>query len=404
MGQHRAVMNSDVIECILQHYVPYARLPVDTDFSEFAFSGPAYLLLWRELPSFTPLLTLCLPPDAVSHSYDWSTYKVEDLTTQRWQRFTELASYVRRIAIPEEKIPIDIAALSLLAYANTGEPLLPAVREIRCTGVPSIDTIILSIAWPSLHELVVHICRNPGVLDGNYATHRLLCGLSKRTPNLRSLHARAYDLQHTENAPLDQWGARCAPKCDFPPIRRLSLPGPRGYLSSVRSLGSLTASIPLEHLEISDSRRVSTRSPSSSSTCGLHTPCPSEAPPSCIPSHSYAACASATSPGTAISNFTTKSSARSRRHRRSSRRLRCPGTGAKLRTPPGLRGCCPLNMRVPAADYAALTGARNGSPRCCGDLYHQIHPRDWCDRQRAHSGPVKARAPPSFFAPEVEER
>ncbi|KAI0726917.1 hypothetical protein C8Q72DRAFT_843759 [Fomitopsis betulina] len=146
MGQHRAVMNSDVIECILQHYVPYARLPVDTDFSEFMETTPP------------------IASSAVS----------------------------RR----ERQI-----------YARSTRA--PTICNTQRTQWLLVDCLSVVASLKDLRDLV---------------------------------------------QPLDQWGARCAPKCDFPPIRRLSLPGPRGYLSSVRSLGSLTASIPLEHLEISDVR------------------------------------------------------------------------------------------------------------------------------------------------------
>ena len=85
---HRALQNSDIIECILQHLGPGARaagtniakesnnvqLEDIADQKEWnsltmctrvsrAFSGPAYRLLWRELPSLTPLLRLCISLD-----------------------------------------------------------------------------------------------------------------------------------------------------------------------------------------------------------------------------------------------------------------------------------------------------------------------------------------------------
>ena len=91
MRPHRALQNSDIIECILQYFAPsscgqaanvgpsiessdvqlegiaaqkdWTSLAMCTRVSK-AISGTAYRLLWRELPSLTPLLRLvCFPPD-----------------------------------------------------------------------------------------------------------------------------------------------------------------------------------------------------------------------------------------------------------------------------------------------------------------------------------------------------
>lgn len=86
MGPHRALQNSDIIECILQHFAPAADvgsvmesntvlltdIAAQKDWNSLlmctlvsrVFSGPAYRLLWRELPSLIPLLRTCIPLDA----------------------------------------------------------------------------------------------------------------------------------------------------------------------------------------------------------------------------------------------------------------------------------------------------------------------------------------------------
>ena len=96
MGPHRALQNSDIIECILQHFatrapaadvdsamdgntVLLADMAAQKDWNSLlmctrvsrVFSGPAYRLLWRELPSLIPLLRTCIPLDAKHRIYNW---------------------------------------------------------------------------------------------------------------------------------------------------------------------------------------------------------------------------------------------------------------------------------------------------------------------------------------------
>ena len=220
-----------------------------------------------------------------------------DVTGQGWQRFAELASFVRRIIIGYEENSPYLSAILHLARINAGQPLLPAVQEIRCTGCPDIDTIIYSIAGSSLRKLLVRadFCDWASALPTSDAAQRLLYKLPQRMPDLRSLCVRAHDLQYSKDVgssirslrklsslrihwkssslrellddymdvafsleslcdlalPIAKWEG--TPRRDiygFPPLQRLCLMGSNVYGSYISALYPLTKSSPLEVLEV----------------------------------------------------------------------------------------------------------------------------------------------------------
>ena len=220
---------------------------------------------------------------------------------QGWKRFLELASFVLRIIISEKDTYIVRPAISYLARISAGQPLLPAVQEIRCTGGSDVDTILLSVAGPSLRKLIIRgdYCDWRTTLSTSDAVQRLLYRLPQRTPDLRSLCACASNLKYSQDVgssirslrrlrslrvywssgslrellndylsvvssledlrdltlSIAKWGEVTLPNVSgFPPMRRLCLSGwgSNAYASSIPALYPLTASVPIEFLEVQD--------------------------------------------------------------------------------------------------------------------------------------------------------
>ncbi|KAH9842414.1 uncharacterized protein C8Q71DRAFT_903513 [Rhodofomes roseus] len=226
MAPHRALENIDVVSYILQYLGPDS----DSDISIFdegflhdfapgkkwrtlaycartskAFCGPATRLLWRELPSLVPLLSLGMRLSKLKDkcSYDINVesddeaiiwYSREGPTKKGLQRFSRFAALVRFIDIPEGE-HIDPTVLFHLSQANPqGEPLLPMVKELWCPSSPFLDMIVMFLAGRSLRALTIFEpegwvgwSKQTDDRDAG-AVKRLLCALPSKTPGLRSLH------------------------------------------------------------------------------------------------------------------------------------------------------------------------------------------------------------------------
>ncbi|KAH9930904.1 uncharacterized protein B0H18DRAFT_991754, partial [Fomitopsis serialis] len=115
-----------------------------------AFSAPALRLLWRELPSLIPLLSLGL--SLVEDDDIWLPGRAAQ--PQGLQRLNHFAALVRRVSLPASE-DVDSTVLFHLSRANLNQPLLPMVDGIKCTASPQLDMIILLLAGHSLRELII---------------------------------------------------------------------------------------------------------------------------------------------------------------------------------------------------------------------------------------------------------
>ncbi|TFY62823.1 hypothetical protein EVJ58_g3623 [Rhodofomes roseus] len=265
MAPHRALENIDVVSYILQYLGPDS----DSDISIFdegflhdfapgkkwrtlaycartskAFCGPATRLLWRELPSLVPLLSLGMRLSKLKDkcSYDINVesddeaiiwYSREGPTKKGLQRFSRFAALVRFIDIPEGE-HIDPTVLFHLSQANPqGEPLLPMVKELWCPSSPFLDMIVMFLAGRSLRALTIFEpegwvgwSKQTDDRDAG-AVKRLLCALPSKFT----------------------WAALSP--CGFPQLRNLRLDGlNHDDFGGMDALAQIMSPIRLDRLEI----------------------------------------------------------------------------------------------------------------------------------------------------------
>ncbi|KAH9919669.1 uncharacterized protein B0H18DRAFT_1122319 [Fomitopsis serialis] len=253
----------------------------------------------------TPLLslvfTLTTTENPGNHEYETrcaeALWRSNDSPTQQvLRRFAHFAMFVERISIPHPEC-IDPTLFLILSEASAGEPLLPMLREIRCscTVSPFFDTTILSLVGPALRQLIIF--EEPRLLETAVEAHavrRILCGLPSKAPalqdlriyhrirdvspissigqlrGLRTLRIKSWSeaswfaplmsvlakLEHLRDLvlPLDHWDANTTetPITDsFPQLRRLKLDGL--WYKGALCIGSMASNMPparLEYLEI----------------------------------------------------------------------------------------------------------------------------------------------------------
>ncbi|KAH9842406.1 uncharacterized protein C8Q71DRAFT_732740 [Rhodofomes roseus] len=219
MKHHRALDVHDIVWSILQHFgrvrsgtLPYScsvdvgkdwRALVHCSLVSRAFSRPAIHLLWRELPSLLPLLSLCLHLNkaesfSVVGAFDTrceeTLWRSNSAPTQRGlERFAHFATFVEYISILRRE-HIDPTILILLSQTNPDQPLLPMLREIRCQGTvsPFLDTTVTHLLGPRLCTLLIYGNQYPmlGAVKTHetYAIRHILRELPSKAPHLQELY------------------------------------------------------------------------------------------------------------------------------------------------------------------------------------------------------------------------
>ncbi|KAH9842403.1 uncharacterized protein C8Q71DRAFT_852965 [Rhodofomes roseus] len=218
MSHHRALDNHDIISHVVEYLGPPAQRDcadvVDESLSiapgkawrtlaycartSKAFSRPALRVLWRELPSLLPLLSLAgislinaETPESLPEDDEIEMIRTtnEIPTPQGMQRFASVSVLVQRISLPGLTDPSLLFHLSRAAPSGS---LLPMLSEIRCMTTPFLDMTILCLAGHNLRELVVledsgaSWDRPPNSPEG-CAVRRLLAALPSTAPGLHTL-------------------------------------------------------------------------------------------------------------------------------------------------------------------------------------------------------------------------
>ncbi|KAH9930905.1 uncharacterized protein B0H18DRAFT_1143570 [Fomitopsis serialis] len=311
MALHRALSNDDIVSYILEDFRAPTRhtafVPTHLDVARGkqwktlascarvsrAFSEPALRLLWRELPSLLPFLSLGLSlvevkPGIISSSFGSD---IDDLDSdildmpslwvaeegpaqQGLQRLAHFASLIRRVSLPTSET-VDPTIFFCLSRANMNQPLLPMVEGIKCITSPHLDMIIMSLAGHSLRELIIlKNARAPSyhgeVSRESHAVNRLLECIG-RLRELRSLRLEFWSYEswlepfiHTL-AKLDHLCHLALPYEDyieedappmregFPQLRRLRFAGHRyDDMEYFGSLAKIMPPIRLEYLDVAD--------------------------------------------------------------------------------------------------------------------------------------------------------